>query len=123
MQNTLPNEPLQIVITEAGSENLLFRALLKKVVVVMVCGDQATRNELAGVIAYALDDVTPETCPDCGELRADCVCSLYPSRQQLDAMQAKTCEEWEAQFGRNITDAEAQEAEEVRNFFDKRFEN
>ena len=123
MQNTLPNRPLNIVITEAGSENLLFRALLKKAVVTLICGNQQKRDELSGLIADALDERTPETCPDCGELRADCFCSLYPSREQLDAMEAEKCEEWEAQYGGTITEAEAQEADEVKNFFDLRFDN
>ena len=75
MQNTLPNRPLNIVITEAGSENLLFRALLKKAVVTLICGNQQKRDELSGLIADALDERTPETCPVCeGIIFEECRC-------------------------------------------------
>ncbi len=75
MQSTLPNEPLQIVITEAGSENLLFRSLLRQAMIWLICGDVGQRKSLADTIAVMLDDVTPETCPVCEEIIfADCRC-------------------------------------------------
>ena len=77
----------------------------------------------AAIYSPALPLETEAICADCGADCCDCVCSLYPSREQLNAMEAERCEEWEAQFGRNISDEEAQAADEVKNFFDLRFEN
>ena len=77
----------------------------------------------AAVYSPALPAEPEAICADCAAACSDCVCSLYPSRAELDAMAAKSCEEWEAQYGRNISDAEAEAAEDARNFFDLRFEN
>ena len=89
MSETLPNAPLAIIITEAGSENLVFRALLKKAVITLVCGSQEMRSELSGLIASALDDVTPETCPVCeGIIFEECRCGEDYTDQQYKAMRA-----------------------------------
>ena len=77
----------------------------------------------AAVYSPALPIETEAICADCGAECSDCVCSLYPSGAELDAMAAKSCEEWEAQYGRVISDEEYRAAEDVKNFFDKRFEN
>jgi hypothetical protein len=61
MPNTLPNEPLEITITESGRESLLFRALLRKAMHTLILGDKEQRNTLASLIATALDEATIET--------------------------------------------------------------
>jgi len=52
--STLPNEPLKIVITEAASECLLLRALLRQAIHSLLCGSEAQRDELAEQIALLL---------------------------------------------------------------------
>ena len=44
----------------------------------------------AAVYSPALPIEAEAICADCGADCCDCVCSLYPSREELDAMQART---------------------------------
>ena len=116
-------KPRPIVITQDAKDAFISRDLLRRALATLTCNNAEEHRIIGGVIACYLNEPLPASCENCGAFTADCVCSLHPSREELDAMEAQKCEEWEAQHGRNITDAEALEADEVKNFFDLRFEN